>query len=162
MVSALLMFRRLAHALRYAVREEDFVTVFGASVTLVLIGTVSYALGEGWNVLDAFYFAVATLTTTSVSDPDLVLDERWMKVFTVFYLLIGIGILVEILRRLGIAFVTVRAQERNRKGRGEGLRSREARARRGGAGVTARQIAFSSVPRDGHVSIARRSLHATR
>jgi hypothetical protein len=50
-------------------------------------------LGEGWNVVDAFYFAVATLTTTSVSDPDLVLDERWMKVFTVFYLLIGIGIL---------------------------------------------------------------------
>ena len=33
-----------------------------------------------------------------------------MKVFTVFYLLIGIGILVEILRRLGIAFVAVRAQ----------------------------------------------------
>jgi hypothetical protein len=110
MVSALLMFRRVAHALRYAVREEDFVTVFGAGVTLVLIGTVSYALGERWNVVDAFYFAVATLTTTSVSDPDLVLDQPWMKVFTVFYLLIGIGILVEILRRLGIAFVAVRAQ----------------------------------------------------
>jgi hypothetical protein len=42
------------------------------------------------------------LITTSVSDPKLVLDERWMKVFTVFYLLIGIGILVEILRRLGL------------------------------------------------------------
>jgi hypothetical protein len=37
----------------------------------------------------------------SVADPDLLLDERWMKVFTVFYLLIGIGIIVEILRRLG-------------------------------------------------------------
>jgi hypothetical protein len=116
MVSALLMFRRVAHALRYAVREEDFVTVFGAGVTLVLIGTVSYALGVGWNVVDSFYFGVATLTTTSVCDPDLVLDERWMKVFTVFYLLIGIGILVEILRRLGIASVTVRAQERTAKG----------------------------------------------
>ena len=69
-------------------------------------------MGERWNVVDAFYFAVATLTTTSVSDPDLVLDQPWMKVFTVFYLLIGIGILVEILRRLGIAFVAVRAQER--------------------------------------------------
>ncbi len=112
MVSAMLMFRRVAHALRYAVREEDFVTVFGAGVTLVLTGTVSYALGEGWNIVDAFYFAVATLTRTSVSDPDLVLDEGWMKVFTVFYLLIGIGILVGVLRRLGIAFVTVRGQDR--------------------------------------------------
>jgi hypothetical protein len=65
--------------------------VFGAGVTLVVIGTVSYALGEGWNVVDALYFAVATLTTTSVSDPDLVLEQGWMKIFAVFYLLIGIG-----------------------------------------------------------------------
>ena len=32
-------------------------------------------------------------STTSVADPDLVLNEGWMKVFTVFYLLIGIGVL---------------------------------------------------------------------
>jgi uncharacterized membrane protein len=75
MVSALLMLRHVAHAMRYAVREEDFVTVFGAGVTLVMIGPVSYALGERWNVVDAFYFAVATLMTTSVSDPDLVLGQ---------------------------------------------------------------------------------------
>jgi len=79
---------------------------------LVVIGTVTYSLGAGWNVVDALYFAVATLTTTSVSDPDLVLQDGWLKLFTVFYLLVGIGILVEILRRLGIAFVEVRKQER--------------------------------------------------
>jgi hypothetical protein len=47
-----------------------------------------------------------------VSDPDLALDDGWLKLFTVFYQLIGIGILVEILRRLGIAFITIRAQEK--------------------------------------------------
>jgi hypothetical protein len=41
-----------------------------------------------------------------------VLDDGWLKVFTVLYQLIGIGILVEVLRRLGIAFITVRAQEK--------------------------------------------------
>ena len=92
-----------------------FLTVLGAGVTLVITGTVSYALGEGWNVVDALYFAVSTLTTTSVADPELVLEHRWMKVFTVLYLLIGIGILVEILRRLGLAFVAVQAQERAAK-----------------------------------------------
>ena len=46
-----------ARALRYAAREEDFLNVFGAGVALVVIGTVSYALGEGWNVIDALYFA---------------------------------------------------------------------------------------------------------
>ncbi len=62
------------------------------------------ALGNGWNVVDSFYFAVATLTTSSVADPALVLEDGWMKLFTVFYILIGIGILVEIVRRFGMAF----------------------------------------------------------
>jgi hypothetical protein len=44
-----------------------------------------------------------------------VLEDRWMKVVTVFYLLIGIGILVEVLRRLGLAFVAVRAEEQAAK-----------------------------------------------
>jgi hypothetical protein len=43
-----------------------------------------------------------------------VLDDRWLKLFTILYQLIGIGILVEILRRLGIAFITVRAQEKQK------------------------------------------------
>jgi hypothetical protein len=110
MFSALLMLRRLARALRYAVREEDFLPVLSAGLALIAIGTTSYALGEDWNVVDAFYFAVATLTTSTVPDPDLVLHNGWIKLFTVFYVLLGIGILVEILRRLGFAFVAVRAE----------------------------------------------------
>ena len=50
--------------------------------------------------------------TTSVSDPDLVPDDGWIKIFTILYQVIGIGILVEILRRLGASFVTVQARER--------------------------------------------------
>jgi hypothetical protein len=38
-----------------------------------------------------------------------------VKIFTILYQLIGIGILVEILRRLGFAFVVVRAEERAAK-----------------------------------------------
>jgi hypothetical protein len=112
MISALLMLRRVWAALHYAVREENFGPVFGAGVALVISGTLAYALGEGWNVIDALYFAVSTLTTTSVSDPDLVLDDGWIKIFTILYQILGIGILVEILRRLGLAFVAVQARER--------------------------------------------------
>jgi hypothetical protein len=112
MLSALLMLQRVVKAFRYAVREEDLLDVFGAGMVFVVAGTLAYALGSGWNVVDALYFAVATLPTTSVADPDLVLEDGWLKVFTVLYQLIGIGILVEILRRLGIAFVAVRQAER--------------------------------------------------
>jgi hypothetical protein len=40
----------------------------------------------------------------------LLVDDEWLKVCTVLYQLVGIGIVVEVLRRLGIAFITVRAQ----------------------------------------------------
>jgi hypothetical protein len=112
MLSAIIMFRRVVAVVQHAVREEDFLNVLSAGIFLTVSGTLAYALGAGWNVVDAFYFAMATLTTTSVADPDLVLDDRWLKVFTVLYQLIGIGILVEILRRLGTAFVVVRAGEK--------------------------------------------------
>ena len=114
MLSALLMFRRVARTFRHAVREEDFLAIFSAGVVLTFLGTVTYTLAMSWNAVDAFYFAVSTLTTTSVSSPDLVLDDRWLKVFTALYQLLGIGVLVEILRRLGIAFVAIRAEERSR------------------------------------------------
>lgn len=122
MLSALLMLRRLRRALRYAVREEQFVPVLYAGALLVALGTSAYALGEGWNVVDAFYFAVATLTTSSVGDPDLVLDSAGMKLFTVLYTLTGIGVLVEIARRVGTAFVEVSREDRAR-GRGHGQHS---------------------------------------
>jgi hypothetical protein len=112
MISALLMWRRLTKALRHAMREEDFAPVLSAGGVLIVIGTLTYTFGNGWKLVDGFYFAVATLTTSSIADSNLVLRDSWMKVFTVFYILIGIGILVEIVRRLGFAFVEVRREEK--------------------------------------------------
>jgi hypothetical protein len=111
----MVIFHRVARAVRYALREEDFGPVLGAGAFLLLTGTITYALGADWNPVDALYFASATLTTTSVADPDLVLQDGWLKIFTVLYQLIGIGILVEVLRRLGMAFVAVRAQEKTKQ-----------------------------------------------
>ena len=108
LVSALLMFRRFLQTVRYARRDETFAPLFGAALALLVIGTIAYTLGEGWSVVDGFYFAVATLTTSSIADPELVLEDPWLKVFTAFYVLIGIGIFVAVVGRLGLAFVEVR------------------------------------------------------
>jgi Ion channel len=67
MISAL-MFRRLRGALRIALREEDFAGVLGAALILIVVGTVTYTLGNGWNIVDGLYFAVATLTTSSIAE----------------------------------------------------------------------------------------------
>ena len=60
--------------------------------------------------MDGLYVAVATLTTSSILDPDLTITDPWLKVFTAGYVLVGIGILVEITRRLGMGFMTARAE----------------------------------------------------
>jgi hypothetical protein len=62
-----------------------------------------------------FYFAVATLTTSSIADPHLVITRGPIKIFTVFYILVGIGILVELVRQIGFAYVEVRRAEKAAK-----------------------------------------------
>jgi len=95
-------------AMKYAAKEEHFTAVLGTGVSFILIGTAVYSLGQGWNVLDGFYFAICTLTTSSIADPNLTLTHEWLKIFTAFYVLTGIGILVELARELGVGFVMER------------------------------------------------------
>jgi hypothetical protein len=110
MISAILMLRRLVGALRIALREEDFARILGAGLALIIIGTLAYSLGGDWSVVDGLYVAVATLTTSSILDPELTITDPWLKVFTAGYVLVGIGILVEVARRLGMGFITARAE----------------------------------------------------
>jgi hypothetical protein len=109
-LSVATMLRRMLRAMRHAAKEENFAVVAGAAVSLILVGTVVYSLGEGWNVVDGFYFAVCTLTTSSIADPNLTLTHETLKLFTTVYVLTGIGILVELARRLGVGFMKEREE----------------------------------------------------
>ena len=119
MISALLMLRRLAAALRVALRDEDFGRVLSAGLLLIITGTLAYSLGAGWSIVDGLYVAVATLTTSSILDPELTITDPWLKVFTAGYVLVGIGILVEVARRLGMGFITARAEVEKAKAAGD-------------------------------------------
>ena len=111
MVAVVRMLQRFVGAIKHAAEEESFAAVVGAAVVLVLAGTITYSLGEGWNVVDGFYFAVCTLTTSSIADPDLTLTSDALKIFTALYVLTGIGILVELARQLGVGFVKMRQEQ---------------------------------------------------
>ena len=104
------MFRQMFAAIKYAAKEEGFIAILGAATLLVVTGTVAYSLAEGWSVVDGFYFAVATLTTSSIADPNLTLTSEAIKIFNAFYVLTGIGILVEVARQIGFGYVTMRAE----------------------------------------------------
>ena len=120
MLQVALMFRRMFGAIKYAAKEEGFAAVLSAAIILVIVGTVTYTLAEGWRLIDGFYFAVATLTTSSIADPSLTLTSEWIKVFTAFYVLTGIGILVELARQICFGYVKVREERRATRQAGKG------------------------------------------
>ena len=61
-------------------------------VSLLIAGTVFYTLVEGWSVVNAVYFCSMSLATVGYGD--VVPDTDAGKIFTVVYVLSGIGILV--------------------------------------------------------------------
>ncbi len=149
-LSAYLMFHRFVRALKVAAREEGFVQILGAAALLVIIGTITYSASQGWSIVNGFYFAIATLTTSSIADPHLTLESNGIKIFTVFVILIGIGILVELARQVGFAFVEVRRED-------QALAGQE---RRQGASKL-RELALSRPSRSGLALCTKRPLCAT-
>jgi voltage-gated potassium channel Kch len=59
---------------------------------LLTVGTVFYAVVEGWTLVDAFYFSVVTLTTVGYGD--LSPATTIGKLFTTIYIFLGISVIV--------------------------------------------------------------------
>jgi voltage-gated potassium channel len=93
----LFTFGRLARALRHGWKDEDFRGLLQLTVALLASGTVFYWWSEDWSILDSLYFSVTTLTTIGFGDPSPTTDRA--KIFTIVYVLIGIGVLVAFLTK---------------------------------------------------------------
>jgi voltage-gated potassium channel len=76
-----------------------------ATLVVLLVGTVFYHLVEKWKWLDSLYFSVITLTTVGYGDFSPKTDPG--KIFTMFYIIVGIGII-----GAAIGVITKRAGER--------------------------------------------------
>jgi voltage-gated potassium channel len=87
------LWRRSAGVLVSGVREDpDFRALALLVAGLMGSGTVFYMLVVGWNFVDAIYFCTIVLTTVGLGDVSPTTDAA--KIFTVFYALTGIGVLV--------------------------------------------------------------------
>ena len=79
-------------------RPEGKALVISALMT-VAVGTVVYSVLEGWSLLDSLYFCVVTLATVGFGD--LHPTTELAKVFTIGYIVVGVGIIAGFLSELG-------------------------------------------------------------
>lgn len=99
--------RRLFHGLGHALRQPEVQGVAQLALSLILIATMFYWLVEGLSLLDPAYFAIVTIATVGYGGlaPHTVLG----KIFTIGYIVSGIGIFVAAVTALAQA--TLRADQ---------------------------------------------------
>lgn len=99
MRSLALGLERLCLGFWHGLRDPEFQAIVFLLVMAVVIGSVFYHSVEGWSWLDSAYFSVVALTT--VGDANLGPTTGLSKIFTMFFSLAGIGLVLAFLSRLG-------------------------------------------------------------
>ena len=86
-----LLLYRFFKGLWHGLKDKDFRNLFLWLVSIILLGSWFYARVEHWTLLDSIYFSVTTLATVGYGD--LSPHTAIGKIFTIFYIIIGIGML---------------------------------------------------------------------
>ncbi|UCH27397.1 MAG: two pore domain potassium channel family protein [Trueperaceae bacterium] len=91
MMPFLLIVISFFRVLRHAFKDREFRSLAVFVFAVIVFGAVFYWRVENWRFLDALYFSVVTLATVGYGDMTPETDAG--KVFTVLYILSGIGVL---------------------------------------------------------------------
>jgi voltage-gated potassium channel len=83
---------------RPAWRDPELRVATTLLVLTLAIGSVFYTLVEGWSLLDAFYFCIVTLSTIGYGD--FAPKTAAGKLFTIAYIIVGIGLLAIFAKRI--------------------------------------------------------------
>lgn len=80
------------------IRQPKYRSLIYWILLLMAVGTIFYSRIEGWSLLDSLYFCVISLTTVGYGDFSPETDAG--KLFAIFYVLIGLGMLASFLHML--------------------------------------------------------------
>jgi hypothetical protein len=89
--------------LRRALKEPEARGALRSAALLLATGVIFYMLVEKWSFVDALYFSVTTLTTVGFGNPAPSTDLG--KLFTVFFVLSGVGMFLAVINAVGKAAV---------------------------------------------------------
>lgn len=96
----LIVLGRLLGGFKNGFKDPEFKALFIFVAMLLLTGMIFYSSVEKWRPLDSLYFSVTTLTTVGLGDLTPKTDAG--KIFTIFYIIIGVGTL--------LSFITIMAK----------------------------------------------------
>lgn len=96
----------LAPGVLGAFKDPAVVSILTLTGTLVAVATLFYRWAEGWSLLDALYFSVITISTVGYGDFSPQTDLG--KMFTIGYIIIGVGLFVAAATALADAILTRR------------------------------------------------------
>ena len=118
MIAFFTTFRTFGVALRRGLSDPQFRALSFLVVVRLASGTVFYWRFEDWTVLDSLYFSDITLTTVGYGD--LAQTTAPPKIFTIVYVLIGLGILVSFLSLVAGHAVDARMERADKRKREKG------------------------------------------
>jgi voltage-gated potassium channel Kch len=108
MVSLALAFRGLARAVAGVWRDPQTKALPFVAGALVLTGTIFYWRFEDWTIIQSLYFSVVTLTTVGYGD--FAPTTAGTQIFTIFYILTGIGVFVALLASVAQEYIKQKAE----------------------------------------------------
>ena len=85
-------------ALRSMMREPQGRLILLWAVGQIIVGTIVFRSLEGWSVVDSVYFSVVTLATVGFGDLHPTTDVA--KIFTIIYILFGLGVIAAFISEL--------------------------------------------------------------
>lgn len=103
----------LFRALRILLKDPKFRSLMYLVTLTLASGTFFYHKVEGWRWLDSFYFSVITLATVGFGDFTPQTDLG--KIFTVFYIFVGLGILIGFVTPIGEYLINKRMENLDKK-----------------------------------------------
>lgn len=124
MIAFLLILARFFQGIWRGLKDPEFRGLFALAGALMVSGTLFYRGVEGWSVIDSLYFSVTTLTTVGYGD--LAPTTPASKVFTIVYLLLGVGVLVGFVGKLASHVIEARSSDWKKLSRRRGARKTDA------------------------------------
>ena len=108
MLPLVLAFHKLARAMGAVWRDPETKALPVVAGALVVSGTIFYWRVEDWTVVESLYFSVVTLTTVGFGD--FAPTTAGAQIFTIFYILTGIGVFVALLASVAQQYVAQKAE----------------------------------------------------